>query len=153
MTMRKLAAVLFFALLVNTAYIAAHFFHAMVQKVDGDYPAAPAGLTTVVEQYPRDRGAQNQIARIQFLRRDYSAAVDAGRRVLAIDPEDVQAHYTPMPAYRGIGDSANADREQKLFQRFKADESSQAITQARRLLSHEDNNERQMIHDHESPQR
>ena len=129
----------------------AHFFHALVQKADGDYAAALASLATVVAQYPRDRVAQNQIARIQFLRREYSAAVEAGRRVLAIDPEDVQAHYTLMLAYRGLGDSPNADREQKLFQRFKADESSQAITQTRRLLSHEDNNERQMIHDHESP--
>ena len=56
-----------------------------------------------------------------------------------------------MLAYRGLGDIASADREQKLFQRFKADESSQAITQSRRLLSPHDNNERQMIHDHESP--
>ncbi len=129
----------------------AHFFSALVQKTDGDYDAALASLAKVVEQYPRDRVAQNQIARVQFLRRDFKASAEAGRRVLAIDPEDVQAHYTLMLAYRGLGDIAAADREQKLFQRFKADESSQAITQSRRLLSPHDNNERQMIHDHESP--
>ncbi|MBL8242130.1 MAG: tetratricopeptide repeat protein [Bryobacterales bacterium] len=129
----------------------AHFFLALAQKADGNYDAALASLGKVVEQYPRDRVAQNQIARIQFLRRDYKASVEAGRRVLAIDPEDVQAHYTLMLAYRGLGDAAAADREQKLFQRFKADESAQAITQSKRLLSHHDNNERQMIHDHESP--
>ncbi|MBI2684978.1 MAG: tetratricopeptide repeat protein [Acidobacteria bacterium] len=128
----------------------AHFFLALVQKADGDYDAALASLGRVVEQYPRDRVAQNQVARIQFLRRDYKASVEAGKRVLAIDPEDVQAHYTLMLAYRGLSDSANADREQKLFQRFKADEASQSITQTRRLQSREDNNERQMIHDHES---
>ena len=43
-----------------------------------------------------------------------------------------------------------AEREEKLFPRFKAEESSQAITGERRLLSPEDNNERQAIHDHES---
>ncbi len=59
-------------------------------------------------------------------------------------------HYTAMLAYRGIGDIASAEREQKLFQRFKADESSQAITAKPRMLSPEDNNERQAIHDHES---
>ncbi len=59
-------------------------------------------------------------------------------------------HYTAMLAYRGIGDTAAAEREQKLFQRFKADESSQAITAKPRMLSPEDNNERQAIHDHES---
>jgi hypothetical protein len=70
--------------------------------------------------------------------------------VAAVDPEDLQMHYTGMLAYRGLGDIAAAEREQKLFQRFKADESSQAITAKRRMVSPEDNNERQAIHDHES---
>ena len=34
--------------------------------------------------------------------------------------------------------------------RFKAEEASQAITGTRRLVSPEDNNERQQIHEHES---
>ena len=59
-------------------------------------------------------------------------------------------HYTAMLAYRGIGDTASAEREQKFFQRFKAEESAQAITAKPRLISPEDNNERQAIHDHES---
>ena len=59
-------------------------------------------------------------------------------------------HYTAMLAYRGLGDIASAEREQKLFQRFKADESAQAITAKQRMVSPEDNNERQSIHDHES---
>jgi Flp pilus assembly protein TadD len=92
----------------------------------------------------------NQIGRIHFLKKEYAKAVDALQKVLAVDPEDVQAHYTLMLAYRGLGDAENATREEKLFRRFKADESSQAITARPRLLSPEDNNERQMIHDHES---
>jgi hypothetical protein len=55
-----------------------------------------------------------------------------------------------MLCYRGLGDSEKAKREEKLFRRFKAEESSQAITQKPRLVSPEDNNERQMIHDHET---
>ncbi len=55
-----------------------------------------------------------------------------------------------MLCYRGLGDQEKAAREQKLFQRFKAEESAQSITANRRLLSPEDNNERQQIHDHES---
>ncbi len=128
----------------------AHFFHALVQKADGEFDAALASLRRVVDQYPRDRVAQNQIARVQFLQRNYRASVDAGRAALAVDPEDVQAHYTLMLAYSGLGDTDQAERERKLFMRFKADESSQAITQTKRLVSKPDNNERQMIHDHES---
>jgi hypothetical protein len=59
-------------------------------------------------------------------------------------------HYTAMLCYRGLQDNEKAAREQKLFQRFKAEESSQSITAKRRLFSPEDNNERQTIHDHAS---
>ena len=55
-----------------------------------------------------------------------------------------------MLCYRGLGRPAKPAREETLFRRFKADESSQAITAKRRLLSPEDNNERQPIHEHES---
>jgi len=49
-----------------------------------------------------------------------------------------------------LGDAPAAAREEALFRRFKADEASQSITEMRRRVSPEDNNERQQIHDHES---
>jgi tetratricopeptide (TPR) repeat protein len=138
------------ALKIDSSLGRIHFFKAMIQKADGDYDGALASLRTVESKYPRDRVNLNQIARILFLKRDYKGSVEAGLRVLQVDPEDVQAHYTLMLAYRGLGDTEKAAREEKLFRRFKADESSQAITATRRMISPEDNNERQMIHDHES---
>lgn len=127
-----------------------HFFRAMIQKADGDYDGALASLRTAAAQYPRDRVVQNQIGRILFLKREYASALDAIRQVLAVDPEDVQGHYTAMLCFRGLGQTAEAEREQVLFRRFKADESSQSITAKARMLSPEDNNERQPIHDHDS---
>jgi lipopolysaccharide biosynthesis regulator YciM len=100
--------------------------------------------------YPRDRVVLNQIGRILFLKRDYAGAIKALERVCLVDPEDLQMHYTAMLCYRGLQDNEKAAREQKLFQRFKAEESSQSITAKRRLISPEDNNERQQIHDHDS---
>jgi hypothetical protein len=100
--------------------------------------------------YPRDRVVLNQIARILFLKRDYAAAIKALDRVCLVDPEDVQMHYTAMLCYRGLQDSEKAAREEKLFRRFKVEESSQSITAKRRLISPEDNNERQLIHDHDT---
>ena len=127
-----------------------HFFQAMVQKADGDYNGALQSLRMVEAKYPRDRVNLNQIGRILFLKKQYAESVQALQAVLQVDPEDVQAHYTLMLAYRGLGDEQHTSREEKLFRRFKADEASQAITGARRLVSPEDNNERQTIHDHES---
>jgi tetratricopeptide (TPR) repeat protein len=127
-----------------------HFFRALIDKADGDYDAALASLSTVAAAFPRDRVVLNQIARLLFLKRQYADAIRAADRVREIDPEDLQMHYTLMLSYRAIGDHEGARREQQLFQRFKAEEASQAITARRRLVSPEENNERQTIHDHES---
>jgi tetratricopeptide (TPR) repeat protein len=127
-----------------------YYFRALIEKADGDYDAALKDLAIVDTKYPRDRVVWNQVGRLEFLKRDYKGSIEALRKVADVDPEDLQMHYTAMLAYRGLGDSASAAREQKLFMRFKADESSQAITARRRLFSPEDNNERQTIHDHES---
>lgn len=127
-----------------------YFFKAMIEKADGDYDAALKSLQTCTSMFPRDRVVLNQIGRVLFLQRKYAEAVTALQRVLSVDPEDLQAHYTLMLAYRGMGEADKAAREEKLFRRFKADESSQAITARPRSLSFEDNNERQTIHDHEN---
>jgi len=136
------------ALALSPKLARALFFRAMVCKAAGDYDAALADLAEVRRQYPRDRVVVNQYGRIQFLKRQYAAAIQTFEHTLTIDPEDVQAHYNLMLSYRGLGKIAEAAREEQLFRRFKADESSQALTQQPRLARPEDNNERQPIHDH-----
>ena len=138
------------ALAINPGLGRTWFFQAAIQRADGDYDAALHSLEVVRAKYPRDRVVLNQIARILFLKREYAAAVEVLKQVCDIDPEDVTMHYTLMLCYRGLGDTANAAREEALFRRFKADEASQSITEQRRMISPEDNNERQQIHDHES---
>ncbi|MBI3895878.1 MAG: tetratricopeptide repeat protein [Acidobacteria bacterium] len=138
------------ALAINSSLGRIHYFKALIQKADGDYDGALASLRTVERSYPRDRVVLNQIARILFLKRQYAEALLVLDRVCLIDPEDLQMHYTRMLCYRGLQDKENAAREQQLFLRFKAEESSQAITAKPRMLSPEDNNERQQIHEHES---
>ena len=136
------------ALALKPGLARAHFFMAMIAKAAGDYDGALRNLYACRDQYPRDRVALNQIGRILFLKRKYADAVRALEEELQVDPEDVQAHYNLMLSYRGLGQAENAGREEKLFLRFKADEASQALTARPRLLSAEDNNERQPIHDH-----
>jgi tetratricopeptide (TPR) repeat protein len=138
------------ALAIDASLGRIHFFKASIEKADGDYDAALASLRTVESKYPRDRVVLNQMARILFLKREYREALKYLERVGLIDPEDVQMHYTAMLCWRALGDVEKAEREEKLFRRFKADESSQAITAVRRRVSPEDNNERQPIHEHES---
>ena len=127
-----------------------HYFKALTEKADGDYAAAIASLERVAQQYPRDRVVLNQLARVLFLDRRHKEALAVLDRVAAVDPEDLQMHYTAMLAARGLGDETRATRAEQLFLRFKADESAQAITARPRLLKPEDNNERQPIHEHET---
>jgi Flp pilus assembly protein TadD len=138
------------ALEVNPELGRIYYFKALAEKADGDYDAALQSLTTVLKKYPRDRVVLNQAARILFLKREYKEALKRLEEVCLIDPEDIQMHYTAMLCYRGLGDAEKAAREQKLFRRFKAEESAQAYTAKRRMTSPEDNNERQQIHEHES---
>ncbi len=123
---------------------------ALVLKAGGDYDGALAELRVVLEEYPRDRVALNQVGRVHFLKRDYRRAVQTLERVLDVDPEDLQAHYNLMLSCRGLGELERAAREEKLYLRFKAEESSQTITGEYRRIHPEDNNERQPIHEHVS---
>jgi tetratricopeptide (TPR) repeat protein len=138
------------ALQINGKLGRIYYFKGLIEKADGDYDGALQSLDRAASQYPRDRVVLNQIARILFLKRHYQEALTTLARVAAVDPEDLQMHYTAMLCYRGLGMVDEAQREERLFQRFKAEESSQAITAKRRMISPEDNNERQNIHDHTS---
>jgi tetratricopeptide (TPR) repeat protein len=138
------------ALTIDANLAKTHFFLGTALKSLGRYDEAITHLRRAAGSYPRDRVVLNQIGRVLFLQRKFADAVAELRKVLAIDPEDLQAHYNLMLCYQGLGDEANAERERILYERFKADESSQAITGAFRRLNPDDNNERQPIHEHRS---
>jgi len=138
------------ALEVNPNLAKTHFFLAMAIKPMGRYDEALEHLRTAAGQYPRDRVVVNQLGRVLFLKRQYKEAIDEFKKVLKIDPEDLQAHYNLMLCYQGMGNAEMAANEQTLYKRFKADESSQAITGPYRQLHPDDNNERQQIHEHKS---
>ena len=136
------------ALQVDPVLAKTHFFLGVVLKSDGRYDEALQQFRAAASLYPRDRVVLNQLARVLFLQRQFAAARDTLQQVLAIDPEDLQAHYTLMLCDQGLGDAAGVARERVLYDRFKADESAQAITGPYRQLHPEDNNERQQIHEH-----
>ena len=148
--MERARAVLQKALALSPGLARANYFYARVLRSDGDYEGAANRLQKVLEQYPKDRVARNDLGRALFLSRKYPEAIAQLQQVIAVDPEDLQANYNLMLCYKGMGDTAKADEYQKLYMRFKADESSQVITGPYRRLHPEDNNERQLIHEHVS---
>src|SRR5712691_369436 len=138
------------ALAINPQLARANFFYARVLREEGKYDEAASHLQVVLAQYPRDRVVRNELGRVFFLQKRYAGAVKEFEATLSIDPEDLQAHYNLMLCYNGLGDDAKASEHKTRYLRFKADESSQAITGPYRQAHAEDNNERQPIHEHSS---
>jgi tetratricopeptide (TPR) repeat protein len=136
------------ALALNPKLARTNFFYGSLMKSTGDYDQAATHFQIVLAQYPHDRVALNNLGRILFLQRKYTDAVKILQQALAVDPEDLQAHYNLMLCYNGVGDEKMAKEHQARYLRFKADEASQAITGPYRQLNPEDNNERQSIHEH-----
>ena len=124
------------------------YFRGVALRALGRYDEALAAFEEARAVFPRDRVVLNEIGRLHFLERRYDEAVSTLEAVLRIDPEDLQAHYTMMLAYRGAQRMDEAAEAQARYERFTADESAQAITGPFRRASPEDNNERQMIHEH-----
>ncbi len=148
--MQRAREVLERALKIAPDLARANFFYAKVLRADGDYDGAARHLGLVLQQYPRDRVARNDLGRIRFLQRRFANAVVELKKVLEVDPEDLQAHYNLMLCYQGMGQPEMAEKERRLYLRFKADEAAQAITGPYRRIHPEDNNERQAIHEHVS---
>jgi tetratricopeptide (TPR) repeat protein len=138
------------ALAVNPRLASAHYFLGLALKADGKYPEAYAEFAQAAAQYPRDRVVRNQMGRMLFLQRKYAAAVEQLDKTIAVDPEDLEAHYNLMLCYRGLNNDELATREEKLYMRFKADESSLAITGPYKLKHPDDNDEAQPVHEHVS---
>ena len=148
--MERAREVLQKALAIKPHLARANYFYARVLRTDGDYDGALAHLKTVLAQYPTDRVVLNEYGRVLFLQRKYGEAIAQLQQALAVDPEDLQANYNMMLCYKGLGQNEKAAHYEKLYLRFKADESAQTITGPYRRLHPEDNNERQSIHEHVS---
>ena len=138
------------ALAVNPQLASAHYFRGLALKADGQYSQAFEEFASAAAEYPRDRVVRNQMGRMLFLQRKYGEAVAELEKTLAVDPEDLEAHYNLMLCYRGLNDDVLATREEKLYLRFKADEASLAITGPYKLTHPDDNNEAQPVHEHVS---
>jgi tetratricopeptide (TPR) repeat protein len=130
-----------------------HYFLGLVHKERGEYDAALANFRVAAEQYPRDRVVRNDIARVLFLKREYTAAVAELQEVLAVDAEDLVAHYNLMLCYKGLGRTEEAEAERHLYERFKADEDANAILGPFLRENPEDNRMRQPIHEQRSAPR
>ncbi len=124
------------------------FFRAAVAKDEGRLDDAIGDLTTVLATFPLDRVAWNNLGLVYWLAGRLPEALAAYGRTLAIDPEDLNAHYNRMRVYRALGDRKNADVEDAAYRKYKEDESARAIAGDYRLRNPFANRESLAIHVH-----
>lgn len=124
------------------------YFRALIEKAAGQYAAALADVQRSLKSYPYDRVELNMAGRILFLERKFRAAIPYLMRATAVDPENIDAHYNLMLCYRGAGEMAKSRREEKLYERFKLQESSQDYLGAFLARHPNINRERQPVHVH-----
>lgn len=136
------------ALEQDPANARAMHFLGLAERAAGNFPRAIELISAAAARYPRDTGIQTQLANTLVQSGDQKAAAEAFRRVLAVDPEDSASHFSLARIYRALGDKEAADRHQALFERYKADETSQQLTRSYLEAHPHDNLERQRVHEH-----
>jgi tetratricopeptide (TPR) repeat protein len=127
------------------------FFYAQTLFDQGRLDESLATLDRVAEVFPEDRNARNLAGTILFRLGRYDEAIAQLRKTLAIDAEDVAAHYNLMKCYRAKGDSASlqeAGIHLQLYKRFKADETTTDLIGPYQRAHPADNNLAQRIHEH-----
>ena len=124
------------------------FFRAVVSKDEGRLGDAETDLKAVLEKFPLDRVAWNNLGLVYWLAGKFPEAIAAYGKTLAIDPEDLNAHYNLMRVYRATGDRKNAEIHDAAYRKFKDDESIRAIPGKFRLDHPWANRESLPIHVH-----
>lgn len=105
----------------NPENMRATFQQARVFTRRGQLDEAEANIRRVLAAYPRDRISLQQLGELCKIRHDYSGARECYEKILAIDPEDLGAHYNLMLIFRKLGMKDEAKREAKIFADLKDD--------------------------------
>jgi tetratricopeptide (TPR) repeat protein len=105
----------------NPAMARALFQQARIFMKRGQLDRAESNIREVLVQFPRDRISLQQLGELCKIKRDYNGAVECYSKILAIDPEDLGAHYNLMLVYRKLGRTEEAKREAKIFADLKDD--------------------------------
>ncbi len=124
------------------------FFRGTVAKEEGRLEEAEEDFRYVLEEFPVDRVAWNNLGAVLWLAGKYPESIEAYGKTLAIDPEDLAAHYNLMRVYRAQGNREKADLHEAAYRRYKEDETGRAVAAQLRRKDPWANRESLPIHVH-----
>jgi hypothetical protein len=125
------------------------FFRSIVARDEGRLEDAERDLRAVLAKFPLDRVAWNSLGGVLWLAGRFPEAAEAYGKTLAIDPEDLNAHYNLMRVYRAIGDRRLAAVHAAAYRKHKDDEAGRAVAADLRRQDPWANRESLPIHVHE----
>ena len=130
-----------------------------IDRVRSRLDKAEAEFKKVLEKYPRDRVTLQQLGELAKIKaetveesqRKNQLEIAKGfyQQVLAIDPEDVSAHYNMMLISQKLGDRETARKEAKIFQDLKDDPQVTSLASNFLLANENIGNESLPFHAHE----
>jgi tetratricopeptide (TPR) repeat protein len=119
------------ALEIDDKNLRAVFQRGRIHRVRSRLEQAEADFKKVLESFPRDRLTLQQLGELAKIKSDVVAkserinqlkiAQNYYQQIMAIDPEDVGAHYNLMIIYQKLGMREEARKEAKIFQDLKED--------------------------------
>jgi Tfp pilus assembly protein PilF len=105
----------------------------LVLQEDGSYESAAQAYRQILSEFPEDRATWRNLGRTHYLAGECEASLRAFGQVLSIDPEDRVSHYHQMLCFRSLGRDPEALAAQEAYERYRVDESAQALTRLYRL--------------------
>jgi tetratricopeptide (TPR) repeat protein len=125
----------------------AYFFGVALEKA-GRLEQAVEAYERAKLTFPDDRTIHAALGRLRYNLGDYEDALRDVLRVLAIDPEDREAHYRRFQIYQALGEDDAAALAEKAYRKYWPDESAQQWTEAYRRAEPAVNREDQPVHLH-----
>jgi tetratricopeptide (TPR) repeat protein len=130
----KAAALFERALTLSPDHVPSLVWLGAMRLVAGDADAADGPLTKALTLEPNDAAALYHAGRVALAKRNYMLAIDRLNAALAAQPQASGIHYPLSLAYRGQGDTTNAEAHLKLRGNVDASPADPLMRQVAGLL-------------------
>jgi len=97
------------------------YYLALLERRAGNSDAEIADLEAVVKRYPQSRDARRDLGTSYYREHKYPQAIEQFEALLAIDSDDIAAHYNLAILYYRVGMKEKAAVQQALFATKKID--------------------------------
>jgi tetratricopeptide (TPR) repeat protein len=124
-----------------------NFYFGLTLRAQGEYDEALKYFKKAIAKFPRDRLAKIERGHLYLLMKDHQRAIADFEKVLSLDPENLEAYYYLIQAYRAVGEGEKAERAEMLYERFKAGD-RQFLFDHNAPDAENIRRERQPIHEH-----